>query len=132
MSNFDQMEKEQFELEYLIHTSPQTLYNIISSPSGLSEWFADDVNIKDGKFTFFWDGSEEVANLVRRNKGESIKFQWEDDDDSDYFFELLIRIDPITKEVALIVTDFAEDDEVDEAKLLWDNNVAKLKQVIGG
>ena len=45
---------------------------------------------------------------------------------------MLINIDPLTKEVALIVTDFAEEDEMDGAKLLWDNTVAKLKQVIGG
>ena len=59
------------------------------------------------------------------------KFQWEDDEGEDYYFEMAIRIDDLTKEVALIITDFHEDDE-DELRLLWDNNIHKLKQAIGG
>ena len=83
---------------------------------------------------FFWDGDEEVAKLMQQKKGDSIRFQWEDDEDEDedYYFELLINTDALTKEVALLVTDFAEEGELEGAKLLWDNMVAKLKQVIGG
>jgi hypothetical protein len=103
----------------------------LTTASGLSEWFCDDVNLKDDKFTFFWDGSEETATLKNVKKGESVKFQWDDDEGEDYYFEMAIRIDDLTKEVALIVTDFHEDDE-DELRLLWDNNIHKLKQAIGG
>lgn len=121
------------ELEYLINTSPKILYNCLSTPSGLSEWFCDDVNIsRDGKYTFFWDGSEEIANLVHKKNNESVRFQWEDDEGEDYYFEFTIRIDPMTKQVALIITDFIEDDELDESKLLWDNQVAALKSTVGG
>ena len=42
-----------------------------------------------------------------------------------------IIVDEITKDVSLFITDFAEEDEVDEAKMLWDNQVSDLKQVIG-
>ena len=88
---------------------------------------------KDDKFTFFWDGSEETAVLKNVRKGESIRFKWEEDDDDETFFEMTIRIDDLTKEVALIVTDFYEDaDEEEELTLLWDNNIHKLKQAIGG
>ena len=107
------------------------LFNCLTTASGLSEWFCDDVNLKDDKFTFFWDGSEETATLKNVKKGESVKFQWDDDEGEDYYFEMAIRIDDLTKEVALIVTDFHEDDE-DELRLLWDNNIHKLKQAIGG
>ena len=69
---------------------------------------------------------------MQQKKGDSIRFQWEDDEGEDYYFELLINIDPLTKEVALLVTDFAEEGELDGAKLLWNNMAAKLKQVIGG
>lgn len=126
------MKKIKYELEYIVNTSPNILFTCITTPSGLSEWYADDVNIKDDRYTFFWDGDEEVALLMQQKKGDSIRFQWEDDEGEDYYFEMLINIDPLTKEVALIVTDFAEEDEMDGAKLLWDNTVAKLKQVIGG
>ncbi len=126
------MDKVRIDLEYIIKTSPTILFNCLSTPSGLSEWFADDVNIKNDRYTFFWDGSEETAILKNIRKSESVKFQWEDDEDEDYFFEMTIRIDDLTKDVALLVTDFAEEGEEDEIQLMWDNNVDNLKKAIGG
>ena len=121
------------EFEFLINTSPKILYNCLSTASGLSEWFCDDVNLsRDGKYTFFWDGSEEIANLVNKKNNESIRFQWEDDEGEDYYFEFAISIDPMTKQVALVITDHPEDDEVDDAKNLWESQVAALKGVVGG
>ena len=126
------MDKVRIDLEYIIKTSPNILFSCLSTPSGLSEWFADDVNIKNDRYTFFWDGSEETAILKNVRKSESVKFQWEDDEDEDYFFEMTIRIDDLTKDVALLVTDFAEEGEEDEIQLMWDNNVDNLKKAIGG
>ena len=126
------MDKVRIDLEYIIKTSPTILFNCLSTPSGLSEWFTDDVNIKNDRYTFFWDGSEETAILKTVRKSESVKFQWEDDEDEDYFFEMTIRIDDLTKDVALLVTDFADEGEEDEIQLMWDNNVDKLKKAIGG
>mgnify|MGYP001414454351 FL=1 len=126
------MDKVRIDLEYIIKTSPSILFNCLSTPSGLSEWFADDVNIKNDRYTFFWDGSEETAILKNVRKSESVKFQWEDDEGEDYFFEMTIRIDDLTKDVALLVTDFAEEGEEDEIQLMWDNNVDNLKKAIGG
>ena len=77
------MSKTKSEFEYIINTSPIILFNCLTTASGLSEWFCDDVNLKDDKFTFFWDGSEETATLKNVKKGESIKFQWEDDEGED-------------------------------------------------
>ena len=125
------MEKVKVELEYIINTSPNVLFTCLSTPSGLSEWFANDVNIKDQTYTFFWDRSEESA-LLMKSKRDSVRFQWEDDEGEDYYFEMAIKIDDLTKDVALIVTDFAEEDEVDEIKLMWDNSISKLNQAIGG
>ena len=125
------MEKVKVELEYIINTSPNVLFTCLSTPSGLSEWFANDVNIKDQTYTFFWDRSEESA-LLMKSKRDSVRFQWEDDEGEDYYFEMAIKIDDLTKDVALIVTDFAEEDELDEIKLMWDNSISKLKQAIGG
>ena len=125
------MEKIKVELEYIINTSPNILFTCLSTPSGLSEWFANDVNIKDETFTFFWDRSEESAKLMKSKK-DSIRFQWEDDEGEDYYFQMAIKIDDLTKDVALLVTDFAEEDEVDEITLMWDNSISKLKQAIGG
>ena len=121
-----------FEMEFPIKVSQKLLFQYISTPSGLSEWFADNVNSRGEIFTFIWDDSEESAKLLRKNNNEKIQFQWLDDQDSDYYFELRIQFDEITKDVSLIVTDFADDEEeVEESKLLWTNQISDLKKVLG-
>ena len=121
-----------FEMEFPIKVSQKLLFQYISTPSGLSEWFADNVNYRGEIFIFIWDDSEESAKLIRKNNNEKIQFQWLDDEDTDYYFELRIQFDEITKDVSLIVTDFAEDeDEVEESKLLWTNQISDLKKVLG-
>ena len=125
--------KSRYELEFPINSSPQLLYQYISTPSGLSEWFADNVNSRGEFFTFIWNDSKENARLSSKKTGEKIKFRWIDENnkDTDYFFELRILEDEITKDVSLMIIDFAESDEIEEAKLLWENQISDLKHVIG-
>jgi hypothetical protein len=126
-------DKIKYELEIEVNSSTKVLYTMISTPSGLSEWFADDVNIKDDVFTFFWDGSSEEAKLLSKRKGESIKFQWLEDFEEveKTYFEIAIKIDELTNDVAIVITDFAEEDEIEEAQQLWENQINDLKKVIG-
>ena len=125
--------KIRYELEFPLNSSPQLLYQYISTPSGLQEWFADNVNSRGEFFTFIWDDTEENARLASKKTGEKVKFKWVDDakKDTDYYFELRILEDEITKDVSLMVVDFAKEDEIDEAKLLWENQISDLKHVIG-
>ncbi len=123
-------DKIKFEIEFVIQSSPQMLYQYLGTPSGLSEWFADDVNSRGEMFTFIWDGSEEEAKLLKRKNDEFVKFSWEESEDDSYF-EMKIIVDEITKDVSLFITDFAEEDEVEEAKMLWTNQVGDLKQQLG-
>ncbi len=123
-------DKIKFEIEFVIQSSPQLLYQYLATPSGLSEWFADNVNSRGEKFIFIWDGAEEEAILLKRKTDEFVRFSWEENDD-DSFFEMKIIVDEITKDVSLFITDFAEDDEVEESKMLWTNQVSDLKQVLG-
>lgn len=125
--------KVKYELEFQLNSSPQLLYQYISTPSGLSEWFADNVNSRGEFFTFIWDGSEEKARLTSRKSDEKVKFRWLDEDnkDTDYYFELRILEDEITKDVSLMVTDFAFEEDLDEVKLLWESQISDLKHVIG-
>ena len=126
-------DKEKYEMEFVIQASPSLIYTYISTPSGLSEWFADNVNSRGELFTFIWDGSEEQAKLLSKKNGERVKFRWleDDEDGASYYFEIRIQVDEITKDVSLMVTDFAEDDEIDEGKMLWTNQIGSLKQVLG-
>jgi hypothetical protein len=124
-------DKIKYEMEFPIHASSSLLYQYISTPSGMQEWYADNVNSRGEFFTFIWEGSEERAKLISKHKGESIRFQWVDDEDTDYYFEMRIQVDDITKDVSIMVTDFAEEDEVDEGKMLWDNMISELKHLLG-
>ncbi|MDA0176939.1 MULTISPECIES: START-like domain-containing protein [Mesoflavibacter] len=124
-------EKIKYELEFPIHASPSLIYQYISTPSGLSEWFADNVNSRGELFKFIWDGAEEQAKLLTKKSGERVKFRWLDDEDEPFYFEIRIQVDEITKDVSLMITDFAEEDEVEEAKMLWTNQISDLKQVLG-
>lgn len=126
-------DKVKFEIEFSVQASSQLLYQYIATPSGLSEWFSDNVNSRGELFTFIWDGSEEHAKLLNKKSGERVKFRWleDEEDDLSYYFEIKIQVDEITKDVSLIITDFAEEDEIDEAKMLWSNQISSLKQVIG-
>lgn len=126
-------DRVKYELEFPIQVSPSLLYQYISTPSGLSEWYADNVNSRGEIFTFIWNGSEEQAKLLTKKAGERIKFRWVDDEEEEEscYFELRIQVDEITKDVSLMITDFAEEDEVDEGKMLWENMVSELKHILG-
>ncbi len=124
--------KIKYNLEFPIKTSIGILYEMISTPSGLSEWFCDDVNVKGKSFIFIWDGSEEEAEVLRQKNNEYVRYKWVEDEDEKSYFELRIKIDDITKDVAIIVTDFADDEEeVEENKVLWDSQLKDLKRVLG-
>jgi uncharacterized protein YndB with AHSA1/START domain len=125
-------DKIKYEMEFPIQASPSLLYQYISTPSGLSEWYADNVNSRGELFTFIWEGSEEKAKLISKKSDERVKFRWLEEEDTPYFFEIRIQVDDITKDVSIMITDFAEDDdEMEEGKMLWENMISELKQVLG-
>ena len=123
-------EKIKYELEFPIQASPNMLYQYISSASSLSEWYADNVNSRGKIFSFFWDGVEEQAELISSKNNQFVKFKWLEEDDN-YYFEIKSVVDELTKDVSLMVTDFSEEDEVEESKMLWESQIADLKQVLG-
>ena len=126
------MDKIKFELEIPIHASPHMLYQYISSPSNLQEWFADKVNSRGKIYSFTWEGEEEEAELLTKKTDERVRFKWLESEGDDTFFEIKIQVDALTKDVSLIIVDFADDeDEVEESKQLWENQIDELKHTIG-
>jgi hypothetical protein len=122
----------QYTLEFPIKSSIKVLYKRLSTPSGLSEWFANDVNIKNGVYTFYWDGSEQSAKLVTKKENKFVKYKWIDSDEADDYFEFKIVVDDMTSDVSLLITDFADDEEdFEEAKLLWETQVDNLRGALG-
>ena len=119
-----------YELEFPIRSSVNILFNSISTPSGLSEWFADDVNCNRNIYTFIWNDSEQEAELITMSNNYLIKFRWTDYP-KDTFFEFRIEVDGITNDVVLKVVDFADEDEVEESKDLWISQVNTLMKNLG-
>lgn len=120
----------QYEMEFPIHASAQMLYQYIATPSGLAEWFADDVNMREDYFVFIWDNQGEEAELVTFKTNKCVQFRWLNSE-PDTFFEMRIVIDEITEDVSLLVTDFSEEAELEESKMVWTNQVAYLKHILG-
>ncbi len=120
-----------FELEFVVHASADMFFEFLSTPSGLSEWFCDDVNIRNGIYTFIWDGQMQQARLLKTIDVLLVRFQWVDKNDGSYF-EFRIQRDDLTNDISLIITDFADSNsERESAKLLWHSQVEKLMHVIG-
>lgn len=123
--------KNKLELEYIIHASPALLYEFISTPSGLSEWFADNVNIQGSIYSFIWEGAEQKARLLSARENKSVRFQWIDRSAASYF-ELRIEKNELTDELSLFITDFADSpDEIGYLERLWNEQVHQLMKVIG-
>ena len=121
-----------YTLEFPINSSVNILYKRLSTPSGLAEWFADDVIIEGKTFTFFWEGSEQSAKLLKLKNNQFIRFKWEDNDTKEDYFEFLIQVDEMTSDVSLIITDFAEDEQdQEEQSQLWEKQISQLKRAIG-
>ena len=133
-NNIINMSKEiSYTLEFSFQASPQLLFQYLSTPSGLSEWFADNVNSRGENFTFIWDDGEEYAKMISKKQNKLVRFQWinDDEDQEEKFFEFNIEVHDMTKDVSLLVTDFCPEDELEESKMLWENLVSDLKQVLG-
>ena len=122
----------QYQIEYPIKSSIGILYKALATPSGLSEWFCDDVDYeKGGKvYVFKWEDSAQKDEILDQVENSHIKFRWLEDEDE--FFELRIQVDGITGDVALVITDHCDEDEVEESKLLWESQAKELAHVIGG
>ena len=125
--------RQKYTLEYPIRSSVKILYDFISTPESLGEWFSEKVTIKDGLITFKWYESELRARLINKKDNELVRYQWLDENGNPgQFLELRINIEPITNDLALIISDSCIEEEVDEQKSLWDQSVNNLIKRIGG
>jgi uncharacterized protein YndB with AHSA1/START domain len=122
-------DKIKINLEYIINCSPKVLYNRLSTASGLTEWFADDVRVRGKQYTFIWDDSEQIAEMTLHKENKLVRFSWIEEEDT--FFEFKIVRDELTNDVSLLITDFADEDEVGEVEGLWNSQISELKHVLG-
>ena len=124
--------RSKFELEYNLNCSPKVLFSRLSTPEGLAEWFADQVNVEGDLFTFFWNSSESKARLSALKENKMVRFEWMGmENEESNFFEFRINLEELTNELALIITDFAQAEEKEDAIYLWDSQINDLKRALG-
>lgn len=125
------MEHIKYKMEFDMKSTPVSiLWDYISSENGLKQWFADNVKIKDKDYTFIWKGYSQDAKMVGMRKGLALKLQWLDAPSRTYF-EMRILTSEMTDNTVLQITDFAEEDEMDESQDLWRSQIDTLRRVIG-
>ena len=125
------MKKEKLHIEYLFHrVSKTSLWNCLSTPGGLAEWFADDVADTDKVFTFKWNKHKAEAEVIGMNPLSYIRFHWLDDDDDSYF-EFRLHKTELTGDWILEITDYAEENDKENAITLWDTQIKTLKRRLG-
>lgn len=125
-------DKVKIELEYPVRSSPPMLYNFLSNPSGLAEWFCDDVESRGDRYVFKWGDTEEVAHLVRKRQDTFVQYKWDEDTSPNKFsFEFRIVVDDITLDATLVVTDYVDENDENEMRLLWNSQIHNLLHTIG-
>jgi uncharacterized protein YndB with AHSA1/START domain len=119
-----------YNLEFPIRCSPNILFEFLSTPSGLGEWFAESVKQKDNVFIFHWKGSDEIAEMIAAEENEYVVFKWDWMDENEYF-EFRVEKSPITNETILTITDFADSKELKDQEQLWQAQIQELMHRLG-
>lgn len=132
------MDRITFEGEYAVNASRKMLYPYIASASGLSQWFADDVNVnnQDKTLTFIWDGEENMAKIASQRTNSYIKFEFlprnEEEEDDPCWVEIRLEMNELTQSVFIKITDYSDIDDEEEVNEIWENNMHALREIVGG
>jgi len=126
------MKRVRFDMEFIFKASPAMLYQFVTTPSCLIRWFCDQVDITGSSYNFSWDGADENATLIEDEADSRLRFQWDENENDEEYFEFRFSKSPITNETILEITDFADEDEMEDQKALWEEQVHQLKVEIGG
>lgn len=122
--------KQLFTLEYPVRCSPSILYEFLSTPAGLQEWFADKVDERDGIFSFSWNGTTDKADVMESEEDKFIRFHWMHNPKEEYF-EFRIEKSEVTNQTILVIKDFAEKGEIKDQSQLWGYQVKDLFHRLG-
>lgn len=124
------MDRVEIKVDFLLRASKTIVYQFLTTPSCLVRWFCNSVDVTGQTFTFEWEGSEEIAELTEDVEDERLRFIWEDGEDGE-FLEFKLSKSPITGETILEITDYCDDDEIEDTKQLWTSQITAMKQEMG-
>lgn len=119
-----------YTLEYPVRCSPSILYEFLSTPAGLQEWFADKVDERDGIVSFSWNGTTDKAEILEKELDKFIRFRWTHSPKDEYF-EFCINRSEVTNQTILVVKDFADKKDIKDQSQLWEYQVKELFHRLG-
>ncbi|MBX3241105.1 MAG: ATPase [Chitinophagaceae bacterium] len=122
--------KQLYTLEYPVRCSPSILYEFLSTPAGLQEWFADRVDERDDVFSFSWNDATDKAEILEAEEDKFVRFRWLHTPKDEYF-EFAIEKSEVTNQTILVIKDFAEKRDIQDQSRLWDYQVKELFHRLG-
>ncbi|MCP9768210.1 ATPase [Lacihabitans sp. LS3-19] len=126
------MTKFKFTQEYPFKTSPKVLFNYISTPGGLQQWFAEKVTMDSNHlYHFTWDEEEHVAELTSSRLNKSTRFEFVGVDEGNYM-EFKLVMSEIDNSVFLKITDYSDNADEEDLESVWKGFIADLKEIVGG
>lgn len=126
------MERISFKSEFLFRASPTIIYKFLTTPDCLIRWFCDDCNVVDGRYTFIWDGEEEIAIVLEDIENEELKLEWEEFEGEGEFLYFQLGRSEVTGETILEITAFCDEDEREEEEQFWVTQMEALRRASGG
>ncbi len=126
------MKKEKFNIEYVFNNaSKKNLWNHLSTSSGLSEWFADDVISKGDTFEFIWNKQMLEAERIAMTPDSFVRFRWIGEADENAYFEFRVHSNELTGALLLEIIDFAYPEEKEDTISLWETQIKVLVRKLG-
>ena len=124
------MAVKKYTLEYIVRSSPAILFDFVTNPSNLAQWFSDFCDANDNYIVFGWSGSREQAQIVEYIEDEYVKYHWMHKPAGEFFSFRIYKSD-IANDTILEIIDFAEDKEIKDQTMLWDSQIEELKHQLG-
>ena len=124
------VQRQQLQLEYLFNCTPRLIFPYLSTPDGLEDWLAESVRIENRIYHFRWGSEERTADLTDLKMNVMVRFRWREENKGEYL-EMKITADDMTGELSLAITDYSDDDEADQYRMVWDNSIQALRGMLG-
>ena len=125
-------------IEYPLTTqSPNIVWSMISTAEGMQKWLADKVTSDGESLTFTWghpwtDRDTKTLQVVERVKHSHIRMKWDyQEEDPMAFWEIRIERSELTGNLNLLITDYADAEDIDDLRGIWDDNLDRLHRVSG-
>ena len=131
------MRKKKVTIERALRSrSESIIWKLISTPDGLSRWIAEEVKQDGNTLIFTWGKPGQVhetrcADILEVVRNSSIKFRWEDEEDSDAFTEIEMFKLGVTDEFALSISDFCDSDDIEGTVYMWNHDLDRLQHKTG-